>query len=70
MAANETESITVVTSLSRFSHSRGDIVRIALWTKWLIRVCYFVIIERRAELIFVALKAQLLSKFTVLVFEF
>lgn len=69
IAADKTATVVVGTALTRFAHRCRDVASEALWAQRLVRVYCFVIPERIAELVLVTLKAELLSKFAVLVFE-
>jgi hypothetical protein len=57
------------TTLAILAHRRSYVLSKALWTESTLRV-RFHIPERSAELVIVALEAQLLSKVSVLIFQF
>src|SRR6266581_3960697 len=69
LVTDKTETITVATSLTRFAARGRNVAREAFWAKRLVRLC-FVKPKRSTELVFVTPKAELLSKFAVLILEF
>jgi hypothetical protein len=62
-------TIIDVNSLSRFAHRFSNLVSKALRAKWLVKVC-FVIPDRSARLVLIALETQLFPKLAIFVFEF